>query len=200
MELTERFRDAFAYAFELHELIGRQRRKGTAIPYVAHLMAVASLVLEHGGSEDQAVAALLHDAVEDQGGPPIRDEIRRRFGGAVARIVSDCTDADEDPKPLWRPRKAQFVARLSRMAAASRLVVAADKLHNAHALLADYRTLGDALFERFTGGKDGTLWYYRAVTDHLLATGPRPLAEELDRVVAAFERLVGGETSPAQAG
>jgi GTP pyrophosphokinase len=187
MGLTIRFRDAFDYAFELHELRGRQRRKRSEVPYVAHLLGVAALVLEHGGDEDQAIAALLHDAVEDQGGRAVLEEIRRRFGEEVARIVADCTDADEEPKPPWRPRKEQFLASLPAMSGRSLLVVAADKLHNARAILGDHRLLGDALYDRFRGGKDGTLWYYRAITDHLLESGPRALALELDRVVAALE-------------
>jgi len=153
--LTGRFDDALVFASRLHRA---QRRKGTDIPYVSHLMAVSALVLEHGGNEDQAIAALLHDAAEDQGGATILEEIRGRFGEPVARIVADCTDAWEEPKPDWRPRKEAYIAKLPAKHASSLLVSLADKTHNARAILNDYRVLGDALWSRFNGGREGTFW------------------------------------------
>jgi GTP pyrophosphokinase len=187
--LGKRFEEAFAYAVEVHRA---QRRKGTEIPYVAHPMAVAAIALEHGASEDQAIAALLHDVVEDGGGEPRRAEIRARFGAAVADIVDGCTDTAEDPKPPWRPRKERYVAHLASAPPAVRLVSAADKLHNARALLADLRALGDALWSRFTGGKDGTLWYYRALVTAFRAHGDGGrLVDELERVVGELEALAG---------
>lgn len=186
MTPTARFRDALTYACELH---ADQKRKGTDIPYVAHLLAVASLALEHGASEDEAIAALLHDAVEDQGGRATGDEIRRRYGDAVADIVQACSDTDVQPKPPWRERKEAYVAHLEHAPRAVRLVSACDKLHNARAILADYRIHGDALWSRFSGGRDGTLWYYRALAAGFLRLLPGPLADEIDRVVSDLERL-----------
>jgi len=175
-----------AYAARLH---AQQKRKGTERPYIAHLLGVASIVLDHGGDEDSAIAALLHDAVEDQGGRPRLAEIRRKFGVRVARIVDGCTDAYTDPKPPWRPRKERYIAHLAEAPAEERLVSAADKLHNAREILSDYRRMGDALWSRFQGGKDGTLWYYRALLEALRPSGMSPLVGELERVVTELERL-----------
>lgn len=187
MVLSGRFRDAFDYALELH---ATQTRKGTLIPYIAHLMAVSSIVLEHGADEDTAVAALLHDAVEDQGGAPVLAEIRRRFGDAVGEIVAGCTDADTCPKPPWRARKEAYIAHVRTAPAAVRLVSCADKLHNARSILFDYRAMGEALWERFRGGRDGTLWYYRSLVEAFReAGGSSALVDELDRVVVELERL-----------
>ena len=190
MALTSRFEDALLFATQLH---AKQWRKGTSIPYVAHLLAVTSLVLENGGGEDEAIAALLHDAIEDQGGVPIREEIRLRFGKVVVEIVDGCTDADTYPKPPWRARKEAYIARLSEASTSVCLVSAADKLHNARAVLADYRVLGESLWRRFHGGRDGTLWYYRAVVNALRETGTNPLIEELERVVSEIESLAAGK-------
>lgn len=184
--LSPRFADALHYACQLH---ASQVRKGTTIPYVAHLLGVASLVLEHGGDENEAIAALLHDAVEDQGGPPTRAEIARRFGEGVAVIVDGCTDANTTPKPAWRERKERYIAHLPHASPSVRLVSAADKLHNARAIVRDVRTVGDAVWGRFTGGKAGTLWYYRALADVFHAVGPDALAAELARVVAEMEAV-----------
>jgi hypothetical protein len=184
--LSPRFTEAFAWAAELHR---DQLRKGTPVPYISHLMAVAALVLEHGGGEDEAIAALLHDAIEDQGGDAVRQEIVRRFGRRVADIVDGCTDAETIPKPPWRARKERYLAHLRHADASVRLVSAADKVHNARAVLQDYRRIGETLWGRFTGGRDGTLWYYRALADAFRALDPRELAEELERAVAELERL-----------
>ena len=127
MVLSARFAEAFLFANQLH---GGQMRKGTAIPYIAHLLAVTSIVLENGGDEDEAIAALLHDAIEDQGGEPTRQEIRRRFGNTVVAIVDGCSDADEFPKPPWRARKEAYIDHLRVTTASVRLVAGADKLHN----------------------------------------------------------------------
>ncbi len=186
MPLSERFDQALQYASQLHRT---QLRKATNIPYISHLLAVTALVLEHGGDEDEAIAALLHDAVEDQGGAPTREAIRRRFGERVAEIVDGCTDTDETPKPPWRERKEKYIAHLRMASPSVRLVTTADKLHNARSILAEYRQLGDALWNRFNGGKGGTLWYYRAVVRELRAAGDAPLVRELDRVVTELERL-----------
>lgn len=166
--LTNRFNIALAFAADLH---ARQMRKGTTIPYLSHLMAVAAIVLEHGGTEDHAIAALLHDAIEDQGHDfeggvdGLRQQIETRFGTAVLTIVEACTDADTIPKPPWRERKEAYVAHIRTAPADVLIVSCADKLHNARAILRDYQNIGDALWQRFTGGKDGTLWYYQALVD-----------------------------------
>ena len=183
---SARFRDALVFACELH---AQQRRKGTDIPYVAHLLAVTAIALEHGATEDEAIAAALHDAVEDQGGAPTLEEIRRRFGDAVASIVEHCSDTDEVPKPPWRARKEAYIARLATAPRSALLVSASDKLHNARSILCDARSLGDALWPRFAGGRDGTLWYYRALVTAFQAALPGPLVDELDRVVCEIERL-----------
>ncbi len=186
--LTRRFEEALAYAAELHR---EQRRKGSGVPYVSHPLAVASLVIEHGGDEDEAIAALLHDAIEDQGGDEARTEIRRRFGERVQAIVDGCTDADTTPKPPWEERKRAFIARLGKASASVRLVSAADKLHNARCIVGDYRGVGEDIWNRFRARKDGTLWYYRSVLDTLIRAGRTPLVDELERVVGELERLAG---------
>jgi (p)ppGpp synthase/HD superfamily hydrolase len=204
--LSDRFNDALVYAARLHR---EQPRKGKDIPYLGHLLGVASLVLEAGGDEDMAIAALLHDAVEDQGGHPRLEEIRRMFGGKVARIVHGCTDSDavnpEDKGP-WCERKEKYIAHVEHEADAEvRLVSAADKVHNSRAVLSDHYEIGDSVFERFSGKKQGTLWYYRALVDafraaeardHLstdaAAHGRKRLIDELSRVVEELERRCGG--------
>jgi (p)ppGpp synthase/HD superfamily hydrolase len=188
MTLSARFEEALILAVRWH---ASQVRKETTVPYIAHLLGVASIVLEQGADEDEAIAALLHDAVEDQGGVVALGEIRRRFGDRVAEIVAGCTDAWTTPKPPWRERKEAYIAHLRQASASVRLVSAADKLHNARAILADYRALGDALWSRFNGGKAGTLWYYRALVETLQVADPTPLVEELDRVVSEVEHLAG---------
>jgi (p)ppGpp synthase/HD superfamily hydrolase len=185
--LSTRFEQALVFACQLH---ARQLRKGTDIPYVSHLLAVSSLVLENGGDEDGAIAALLHDAVEDQGGLPTLGEIRNRFGDRVAAIVEGCTDADTVPKPPWRARKERYIAHVGQALLEVQRVSAADKLHNARSIVRDLR--GDdanRVWARFTGGRDGVLWYYRSLTIVFLGAGVGFLAEELDRVVTEMERL-----------
>jgi len=186
VNLSARFEQALVYATRLHD---GQRRKGKPVPYLAHLLGTASIALECGANEDEAIAALLHDAVEDQGGVATREQIRRHFGDKVAEIVNGCTDSDTVPKPPWRARKEAYIAHLHTASPSVRLVSAADKLHNARAILRDYRTLGEALWERFAGGRDGTLWYYRALVESFRQSGTTPLVEELDRVVTELERL-----------
>ena len=191
MSLTPRFSEALGYAFQLH---AGQFRKASGVPYVAHLLSVAAIAIEHGASEDEAIAALLHDAIEDQGGAPVRDEIRRRFGQHVAGIVDGCTDSETIPKPPWRARKEKYLAHLPSANASVRLVCAADKLHNVRCLLQDYHTHGELLWDRFSGGKAGTLWYYRAVATILREAQERALPAErliaeLDRTLSQLEQL-----------
>lgn len=190
MILSTRFEEALLFATKLH---AGQWRKGTTIPYIAHLLAVTAIVLENGGNEDEAIAALLHDAIEDQGGDFTRQEIRRRFGDTVVAIVDGCTDSDVFPKPPWRARKEAYIAHLRGASQSVRLVAAADKLHNARAVLADYRVVGESLWLRFHGGKEGTLWYYRSVADALRDSGRTPLIDELRRVVTEIEQLAHWE-------
>jgi GTP pyrophosphokinase len=195
MMLTARFEEALVLAVRLH---AGQTRKGTDTPYISHLLGVTGIVLEHGASEDEAIAALLHDAAEDQGGGATLEKIRDRFGETVAEIVAECTDSWTIPRPPWQERKEAYIARLRGASASVRLVSAADKLHNARTILADYRALGESLWSRFNGGREGTLWYYRALVDVLRDTGPPPMVEasiieELDRVVSELERLASAE-------
>lgn len=192
--LTERYADALRLAWELHRA---QFRKATKIPYMAHLVAVSGLALEHGADEDEAIAALLHDAVEDCGGKATLEMIRIRFGDSVAEIVAGCTDSWEDPKPDWRPRKEAYISHLARVSPSVRLVSACDKLHNAGSILLDLRQHGPALWSRFKGGRDGTLWYYRALTQTFTLEGRTPLVDELDRTVIAIEELAS-RAAPGQ--
>jgi (p)ppGpp synthase/HD superfamily hydrolase len=204
--LSDKFNDALVYAARLHR---EQPRKGKDIPYVGHLLGVASLVLESGGDEEMAIAALLHDAVEDQGGQPRLEEIRKLFGAKVARIVHGCTDSDEidpDCKAPWCERKEKYIAHVEHKADPEvRLVSAADKVHNARAVLSDHYEIGDGVFDRFSGKKQGTLWYYRALVDAFRAAeardhhpedaaahGRQRLMDELSRVVDELERRSGG--------
>jgi len=182
---SELWHQAFTYASDLH---ATQKRKGKDVPYISHLMGVAAIVLEQGGTENQAIAALLHDAVEDQ--DVSVEEIRKRFGDEVAQIVDGCTDAEGEPKPEWRERKEKYVAHLREAGPLVWLVAAADKLYNARTILEDYRIEGESLWDRFTGKKDGTLWYYRTLAKTFREIYPSPLTDELGRVVAELEKLV----------
>lgn len=184
--LTDRFDEALAYASRLHRA---QTRKGAGIPYVSHLLAVAAIALENGADEDQAIAALLHDAVEDQGGLAQLEAIREHFGESVAQIVADCTDAHEEPKPAWHPRKEAYIASLAHKPPRSLAVSLADKTHNAAAINADLRAHGEAVWSRFTGGKGGTLWYYRALANAFRAHAPGIAAERFVREVDEMEEL-----------
>ncbi len=189
MKLSPRFEEALQYAAQIH---ATQSRKGTEIPYIAHLLGVASIALEYGASEEEAIGALLHDAAEDAGGRARLDDIRQRFGSAVAVIVEGCTDTFETPKPDWKTRKEKYLAHLPHSSHSVRLVSAADKLHNARAILRDYRAHGEQLWPRFTGGKAGTMLYYRSLVNAYRKTADaalNDLVDELDRVVSEIERL-----------
>jgi GTP pyrophosphokinase len=186
MRLSPRFSEALVMAAALH---AGQLRKIAGTPYVGHLLAVCGIVLEYGGGEDEAIAALLHDAIEDQGGAPTREEIGRRFGPAVVAIVDGCTDSDVQPKPPWRGRKERHLAHLREAPAAVCLVVAADKLDNVRSMLREYRRHGESLWGYFRGGREGTRWYYRAAVEAVRHATAAALIEELDRRVSEFERL-----------
>jgi hypothetical protein len=197
--LGPRFRDALAYAAEVHE---DQVRKGTAIPYVAHLLAVAALVIEDGAraggaDEDEAIAALLHDAVEDRGGAARLADIEARFGPRVAAIVAACSDAmgDGGPKPPWRARKEAHLRHLEDADAGVWRVTLADKVHNLRAIVADYAELGDALWARFNPDAD-PVWYYGAVAGLAATQAPGALAEELAAALAELEALAAALPPP----
>lgn len=189
MKLSSRFEDALVYATRLH---ASQVRKGSGVPYTTHLLGTVSIALEYGADEDQAIAALLHDAVEDQGGAPRLEKIRERFGERVAQIVAGCTDAWSIPKPPWRERKEAHLSSLREADEDVLLVSCADKLHNARSLLRNYLQVGDGLWTLFRGGKEGTLWYYRSMVDLLKENEPQPIVDELERVVLEIEDLVSG--------
>lgn len=161
--LTERFDEALMWAMALHR---GQLRKDGRTPYAAHLLSVTALVLEDGGTEDEAIAALLHDAVEDRGGTAVRAEIYRHFGDGVGAIVDGCTESEITPKPPWGDRKQRYLDQIARGSAAVRRVSLADKLHNARDTLLALRTEGPRVWDRFHGGKGGTLWFYRSLLDN----------------------------------
>jgi GTP pyrophosphokinase len=185
---SQRFVDALAVAARLHAM---QVRKSTDIPYVAHLPGTCAIALEYGATEDEAIAALLHDAIEDVVPTMSARAAVRTFGDEVTRIVEACTDADTHPKPPWRVRKEAYVAHLATTDRSVLLVSASDKLHNARAIVGDLRRYGSAVWERFNGGHDGSLWYYRALANAFRRNPAHPvdLVDELDRVVTEMESL-----------
>jgi (p)ppGpp synthase/HD superfamily hydrolase len=185
---SDRFFDAIRYASDAH---AGQLRKGTTVPYFGHLMGVSSIVLDAGGDEDEAIAALLHDAAEDAGGRARLDDIRGRFGDRVARIVEACTDSWATPKPPWMERKRAYVEHARTLAADELRVSAADKVHNAYAILRDLRVHGDSVWQRFTAPADDVLWYYESLVRAFREAGGGPLVEELARIVRGIEREVG---------
>jgi (p)ppGpp synthase/HD superfamily hydrolase len=156
--LGDRFNEALAFAVELH---ANQARKGTIIPYVTHLFSVCALVPEDGGTEDEAIAALLHDGPEDQGGQAVLEEIRRRFGPEVAAMVDGLSDTMETPKPPWRQRKEAYLERLRREPESVLRISLADKLHNLRSVATDLELIGDELWSRFNADRDAQAWYYR---------------------------------------
>ena len=178
-----RFESALVYANQVHQ---GQQRKGTGIPYMAHILGVAAIALEYGADEDEAVGALLHDAAEDGGGEARLAEIRARFGDAVGDIVLGCSDSlvehPEDKLP-WRERKETYLTHLERASRSVCLVSAADKLHNVRSIIRDLRMHGNDVWERFQGRRDGTLWYYEAVADVLSHRYHSPLTRDLQREV-----------------
>ena len=186
--LTPRFDAAFTYAHQVH---GTQTRKGNASPYIGHLMGVASIVLDDGGSEDEAIAALLHDAAEDQGGRERLEDIRGRFGEGVAAIVADCTDSWETPKRPWIDRKREYIQHARSLPAASLRVAAADKVHNAYAILRDLRNTGEEVWARFNAPADDVIAYYESLVRAMRESGGGKLVDELDRIVKGIQREMG---------
>lgn len=183
----QRLAEAFAFAATAH---AAQVRKGTPIPYVSHLMSVSALVLEHGGDEDQAIAGLLHDVIEDCGADH-EPAIRERFGERVARIVRACTDTDTTPKPPWQERKETYLRHLEQEGPEVLLVSACDKLHNARAIVSDQHDIGLAVFERFSASQVQVLWYYRTLAEIYRDKMPGRLADEVARTVGVMHDLAG---------
>ena len=183
--LSDRFSEALVYATQLHN---NQVRKGSNIPYISHLLSVTALVLEDGGSEDEAIAALLHDAIEDRGGNKTRQEIKVKFGDKIAEIVEGCTESDIIPKPPWKERKLATINKLRYASPEVRRVTLADKVHNARSILSDWYRIGDEIWERFKTGKTGTLWYFKSIAEVDKELGSSYLGEELVRVIAQLEQ------------
>jgi (p)ppGpp synthase/HD superfamily hydrolase len=188
--LGTRFEEAFALANQLHQ---DHVRKAGEIPYISHLLSVTALVLQDGGNEDEAIAALLHDAVEDQGGEQTLTLIRKKFGDAVAEIVYECSDSFTTPKPPWQKRKEEHIARLKNASPSAHRVMLADKLHNARAVLREFREKGEKAWELSKGGKEGMLWHFHAIHETLGETNQGYLWQELGRVIEEIERLAGAE-------
>ncbi|MEP0914544.1 HD domain-containing protein [Leptolyngbya sp. GB1-A1] len=180
VQLTERFEEALIYANRLH---ANQVRKASGVPYMAHLLSVAALVLEDGGSEDEAIAALLHDAIEDQGGQAIREEIQTRFGNWVVAIVEGCTDSDTVPKPPWKERKLRYLENLQSASPEVVRVSLADKLHNARSLLMDWRKFGSSIWQQFNSDPEQRLWFYQELVPLYKMTNAGEMSEEFARTV-----------------
>lgn len=180
---TARFASAMTYAHEVHH---NQRRRGTGIPYIAHILGVTAIAMEYGANEDEAIGALLHDAAEDGGGEETLAYIRAQFGDAVADIVLGCSDSlveDPEDKLPWLERKENYLVHLENASASVCLVSAADKLHNVRSIVRDYREHGEDIWERFQGKRDGTLWYYETVADTLMRRYRSQLTRDLQDAV-----------------
>ena len=188
MKMSEKFEEALVYATRLH---CNQKRKKTGVPYIAHILGVTAIALEYGANETESIGALLHDTVEDCGGAPMLKEVRRRFGQRVAKVVDGCTDADTYPKPPWRERKEKYLRHLKTADADTRLVSAADKLNNVRSILSDYRVVGESVWSRFNGRREGTLWYYRTLRDEFLRRDKNRITRDFDLAVRELESLTG---------
>ena len=191
--LSPRFEKALVYANRLHAC---DKRKGTSVPYVAHLLGVCALVLSDGGSEEEAVAALLHDALEDHPNETSREEIGKRFGARVLSIVEDCTDTPPDykggDKPPWRQRKESYVEHIRSSDSRSHRVALADKLNNITSTIVDYRRHGESVWERFNAGKEDQVWLYRTLVEAFREAGVKgPMFDEFAKVVKELDRMAG---------
>jgi (p)ppGpp synthase/HD superfamily hydrolase len=195
--LGPRFRRALAFALDAH---ADQRRKGTETPYAGHVLGVAAVVIDAGGTEDEAIAALLHDAAEDAGGRRMLARIEREFGAAVAALVESLSDTLETPKPPWRERKEAYVEHIGESSDSAVLVSLADKLYNARAILLDYRDVGEKLWERFNADREDVLWYYESLAEAFHARRPGVLADELAATVAELRRNVESRRAGGAAG
>jgi (p)ppGpp synthase/HD superfamily hydrolase len=188
--LTERFDDALVFASDAHRT---HTRKATGVPYVSHLLAVASIALEAGADEDVAIAALLHDSVEDRG--VSLEQLRTRFGDTVASIVAEVTETSEHPKPPWRPRKEAYLAHLETASPGALVVSAADKLHNVRTMVAELLAAGPSLWSRFRAGPDEQVWFHRAVADVIARRLPGPLADALAATVDDLAAAIAASSS-----
>jgi (p)ppGpp synthase/HD superfamily hydrolase len=184
MMLSRRFQEAFLFAYRLHQ---NQERKESKVPYIAHLMGVSGLVMEYGGNEDEAIAGLLHDAAEDQGGSAVLVEIQRNFGETVTAIVRGCSDWLDGPRPPWKRRKEAYLIHLKGAKEDVQLVSACDKLYNARTVLSDLRRMGDDVWSRFSGGKAGLMWYFESLTR--VFSIRNPVVDELARVVRELKSV-----------
>ena len=182
--LSERFVSAFELAFQLH---ASQMRKGSDIPYMSHLLGVASMVMEDDGDEDEVIAALLHDAVEDQGGLPTLDLIHEKFGPRVTSLVSFCTDSMEIPKPPWKERKLAVLQKVTLASKSEYKILLADKLHNLRTIRNAVKRYGESVWQRFKGGREGSLWYYRELLASFCARGDHPYHDEMESALEALE-------------
>lgn len=196
LHLSSRFTSAVDYARMLHI----ERRKGTDIPYMAHLLGVAALVMGEAGhadvTEDMVIAALLHDAAEDHGGQLRLNDIEHNFGRDVAQMVESLSDSlaeDSSKKAPWRERKENYLKRLRREAADVLLISAADKLYNARSILDDYRKIGPEVWKRFKRGRKHQLWYFRELLKVFKAAGKNRIVAELERVTDKLDRISAGE-------
>jgi (p)ppGpp synthase/HD superfamily hydrolase len=192
-QLNSHLEEALIFAARLH---AGQKRKGKDLPYTSHLLAVAAMVFEAGGDGDEVIAALLHDAVEDQGGLETLQEIRRRFGERVATIVEGCSDSFSTPKPPWLERKASYLIHLRSAPPEVRRVSLADKLHNARTILSDLEEHGDATWSRFNGGRQGSLWYYQSLLEIFQESEAGYMLREFTRIVQEIQRISGSGGSP----
>ncbi len=183
-QLGEKFEQALLFALHIH---AGQIRKGSQTPYYAHILGVASLVLEDGGTETEAIAALLHDAAEDGAGQNTLDEIRAQFGDEIAEIVLDCSDTLETPKPPWRARKQAHIDHLKTSRPESMHVKLADKVHNANNLLRSLHEYGPSVWDDFKGGREGTLWYFREMHAVFSQTRSGYLMDEFARLIDEIE-------------
>jgi len=196
MEYSQRVVEAFSLMYELHR---KQARKGSRVPYITHLIGAASIVGAYGGDENQFIAALLHDAVEDQGGIETLDRIRTRFGDDVADLVNACSDAYGEPKPRWKDRKKRFLESLKNADARVKLIVAADKLYNVREVTSQLRARGPRVWRIFKAGRDSSLWLQAATVKALGHNGWRhPVYDELAEAVEKLHHLaeIAGRENP----
>lgn len=179
-KLTAQFEKALIFATRLH---ADQTRKGDGTPYIGHLLSVTGLVIEDGGSEEEAIAALLHDAIEDQGGEATRRTILQQFGAEVTRIVEGCSEPFSSPKPPWKTRKLQYIAQLQNADESICRVSLADKLHNMRSLVKQYQQQGEVIWQAFHGGKEGTIWFYNELLDCYRSKINSPMLAELEKII-----------------
>ncbi|MGJ4733669.1 HD domain-containing protein [Leptospira levettii] len=188
-KLGKKFNEALVFASELH---AEQRRKGTEIPYITHLLAVASIIGECGGTEVEVIAGLLHDSIEDQGGQKTFEIIKQKFGIGVAEIVLECSDTDIVPKPPWKERKTAYLNHLKESKNQSVILVScADKLHNLRSIKSDLSEIGELVWNRFSAPKEETIWYYRELLKiYKMKNAPKRLTIEMDEIIGFIEKQI----------